>query len=285
MIPPHMIIKISRLIDPDMPSFVDLPAEIRRRIMAYLPIRDKFSASEADSSMDEVNEMQLETSSNFKIKGTKTIVGVVINETRCQTAVKMALKRYKEVHLMVARSIVEDNREEAAVKLKNWLAEVTRNGRRKATSVEIFGYIYANSGIWGSLAKYCRTLVITHGQEPPILVSVLYAAGQAKPRRKVVYDGEANLVELMEDHQKWEKNVQLRVCKSEIFSEPSQPRELIDALENKLEYYEGKRVKDFVPDVKFGIRLSREDPDDQGRDDRALDCALNVICAFATLVR
>ena len=148
-----------------MASLEGMPTEIQRLIMQHLDPRDKFAMVEASWPMKQVNDLQIESSTNFKIQTHKKLLVIVITETDCRTATKQALRRYPEVHLIIARHFVEDDRANPTIfDLLTWVDDVTEGGQMEFASIGLVGAIGTCGSLFGRLLKFGRMLTIDTGQ-------------------------------------------------------------------------------------------------------------------------
>ena len=97
------------------------------------------AAVEASPIFDEAVAVQVEHQTDFKIRKGKSILVLVVDETNCVEATKVALTNFKECHLIVARSVVMAAEGGAIWELSRWLDNVTLGGEHLFTKIELIG--------------------------------------------------------------------------------------------------------------------------------------------------
>ena len=73
--------------------------------MEFLSPREKAQASEALQTLARVNDIQVESSSSFKIKPGRRVLVLVLTEMDCRSALTAAVTYFKEVHLILSYSV------------------------------------------------------------------------------------------------------------------------------------------------------------------------------------
>ena len=122
-----------------MATIKSLPTDVVKKILSYLSGRDEFSACEALPSFDFASDLQLEVTTDFRIREGKRILMVVASELDCKSSLCAALIYYKEVHLVLSRSMVETNSCDQAYFLRRYLEEITGDGTAPFASIELIG--------------------------------------------------------------------------------------------------------------------------------------------------
>ena len=180
-----------------MASLERMPTEIQRLIMQHLEPKDKFSMGEASWPMKRVNDLQIESSTNFQIKPHKKLLAIVITETDCKTATKQALRHYPEIHLIIARHFVEDDRANPPIlDLLTWVNDVTEGGKMEFTSIGLVGAIGTCGSFFGQLLKFGQMLTIDTEQSDDdmhhIVSHALIGNGDQRPR-EIIYNAGVEL--------------------------------------------------------------------------------------------
>ena len=133
-------------------GFWDLPLELQERIFAYLEPRDKLCAREASWDFEYFVDVQVAVDSWFNLEERDTLL-LSFDEFWCTTATEMALTRYENVHLIIAKSIVETQGCERILQVNSWLNVVTHGGERLFKTIEIPGTIRNCACRFGELTR------------------------------------------------------------------------------------------------------------------------------------
>jgi hypothetical protein len=120
----------------------EMPLEMMRAILQWLPILDQLSAAEAAEEFEVATELQIERTPLFIIKPKKVLV-LAINNMESTGTVLQALKTsvYKEVNLVIARSLTETRDSAQVRKIVKWLENVTMNGQYPFFAIELVGNV------------------------------------------------------------------------------------------------------------------------------------------------
>ena len=124
-----------------MATIKSLPTDVIKKIFSFINVRDELAMVEAIPSFESSSEIQLETTTDFRVQEDKRILVVVTSETNCKNSMSAALIYYREVHLVLSRSVVEHSTCDNAYFLRRYLEEVTGDGTAPFTSIEIVGRI------------------------------------------------------------------------------------------------------------------------------------------------
>ena len=124
-----------------MTTVKDLPIDVIKKIVSFLDIRNEIAAAEAIPLFEAASEVQLENSTDFRIQDGKRILVVVTSETDCKSALSAALIYYKEVHLIISRSITETNSCDESYALRRYLEDITADGTAPFATIELIGKI------------------------------------------------------------------------------------------------------------------------------------------------
>ena len=137
---------------PKAATFWDLPWVLREKIFSYLEPRDKLGALEASWDFDDLVDVQVATDSWFGLQERNTLL-CSFDEFWCVTSMKMAMTRYDEVHLIIAKSIVETPGCERILQVNAWLNLVTQGGENLFKTIEIPGTIRNCACRFGELTR------------------------------------------------------------------------------------------------------------------------------------
>ena len=176
-----------------MTTIESLPTELRRKIMGFLGTRDKLAAAEAAPTFDEACDVQIEHQTYFQSQRDKSILVLIVAETDCIEALKMALKHYSEIHLLLARSVVEEGNCDKLFGLRIWMDAVTDDGESPFTSIELVGQIPSCACGFGMLTRFAITVFFTEDQSEVALRTFARQASQAYNHRRVYYNGTTRL--------------------------------------------------------------------------------------------
>jgi hypothetical protein len=125
----------------------EMPLEMMRAILQWLPILDQLSAAEAAEEFEVATELQIERTPLFIIKPKKVLV-LAINNMESTGTVLQALKTsvYKEVNLVIARSLTETRDSAQVRKMVKWLENVTMNGQYPFFAIKLVGNVRLSMG-------------------------------------------------------------------------------------------------------------------------------------------
>ena len=133
-------------------TFWDLPWNLRVKIFGYLEPRDKLGALEASWDFDDLVDVQVATDSWFGLQERDSLL-CTFDEFWCVTSTQMALTRYNDVHLILAKCIVETQGCERILQVNIWLDSVTHGGDKLFKTIEIPGTIRNCACRFGELTR------------------------------------------------------------------------------------------------------------------------------------
>ena len=124
-----------------MASIEDLPIELRRRLMSYLPAKAQMAAAEASRLFSDATDIHVAVHTHFKVRPEKLYLCLVLDEFDCTTATKIALSTYKTVEVIICKNIMERPTCEQQRRLVNWFHDATNDAKMLFQTIELTGNI------------------------------------------------------------------------------------------------------------------------------------------------
>ena len=124
-----------------MTTIKDLPIDVVQKVLSYLSVCDEMAVSEAIPSFEQASEIQIETSTDLRIHPKKRVLVVVTSEFNCRSALASALVYYRSVHLILSRSVTEENDCDNTYQMRKFLEDITGDGVAPFKSLELVGRI------------------------------------------------------------------------------------------------------------------------------------------------
>ena len=134
--------------------------ELMKRLITLLGVRERVACAEASPTFDRVVEEQIECSTTWQWRRGKRILVLALKETEETESMHEFRAHYIEVHVILAKKIVEAPGHKNLKKALEWLKEVTYDGRVPVTTVEIMGSMGACGCRFGEIARFTRHMII-----------------------------------------------------------------------------------------------------------------------------
>ena len=217
-------------------------------------------AIEASPVFEEAVDEQIEVYTRFDIRPHKLYLCLIVDELDCLTSVRLALNKYREVHLILGQGFSDAPEDDDLLRLFNWFHEVTSEGTKLFSTIEVIGHLRLCGCRCQNLLRYCESLVLTWNQAEDSLWSIARHLNAPQRNKTLIYNGHGNLDFLHKCYLTMDGGVTLRAREDKIRVGNGVRPKIVKHQKASIWWFGKRDVQRLIPSARFGLRRSPRSP-------------------------